>query len=361
MTFLFVPHIFVYLVTVVILLLVFSRNAGWLGFIDRPNTRSSHKGMVPRVGGIGLFIPYLILGGVSWLTPSEIIPFSDTYWMVLTAIITLGTVDDRFDVRASWKFLVQFSLASFYIISSGNYVDNLYGFFGIHEIPQALGIAGSTVFMVFIINAVNLIDGVDGLCSGISILALCLFVEFMGGDHYLSSLILSLGLIVFLWFNFSSDNKLFLGDAGSLGLGAILAMLSLEFLSSNNGFAQEIELNPILVVLLILGYPLIDALRVFILRIYSGVSPFRADKRHIHHALLNQGFTHLEIFLLIPMITIGVILMNKYCFLFSNPALALFISWAIFYLAMRHGSMSIRLWYRDSVLLKWMKKILQTN
>ena len=361
MTFLFVPHIIVYLFVVVILLLVFSRNAALLGFIDKPNTRSSHKGMVPRVGGIGLFIPYLILGGVSRLTQSDIIPFSDAYWMVLTVIIALGTVDDRFDIRARWKFLVQFSLATFYIISSGNYVDSLYGLFGIHEIPQVLGIAGSTVFMVFIINAVNLIDGVDGLCSGVSILALYLFVECMGGDYYLTSLILGLGLIVFLWFNFSSNEKIFLGDAGSLGLGAILAMRSLEFLSSKNGYAQEIELNPILVALLILGYPLIDALRVFILRIYSGVNPFRADKRHIHHDLLNQGLTHLEISLLIPIITIGVILMNKYCFLFLNPILAFFVSSAIFYLALSHGSMHIQLWYRGSSWLIWMKKILQTK
>ena len=106
------------------------------GLVDQPNERSSYTRIIPRVGGIAIFVPYLLLG----LTLLAITPDSLTYgfphWLGLTAIVALGTIDDRLDLRSSIKFLIQFFVATFYVLASGNYVDNLYGLFCIGAIPH---------------------------------------------------------------------------------------------------------------------------------------------------------------------------------------------------------------------------------
>lgn len=342
------PYITAYCLAVIATIILVAKSASWLGFIDSPNSRSSHKGLIPRIGGIGIFVPY-ILFGIIILLYSTTSPYDKVYWTVLTVVVVLGIIDDRFNIRARWKFLVQFSLAAYYIFASGNYIDSFHGLLGIQEVPETLGIIFSTFLMVFIINSVNLIDGVDGLCAAVSLLALFFFMDIMGGDHFVSFLFLSLGLIIFLWFNFSTKYKVFLGDAGSLGLGAVLAMLTLNLLFSGNGYAGRLDMNPMLVVFVILGYPIIDTLRVFIIRVYVGVSPFCADRRHIHHALLNLGFSHFEISLLIPTLTICAALINKYCIAFMNCNSALFFNGVLFfmlYLFIRHRSRYIQNWYR---------------
>ena len=111
-----------------------------LGLVDKPNERSSHTRVIPRVGGIALFAPYLILGAGLFLNGFENLTLGVPYWCGLSAIVILGTVDDRLDLSSSLKFLIQFGVATFYILQSGNYVDNLYGLFGFGAIPEWLGI-----------------------------------------------------------------------------------------------------------------------------------------------------------------------------------------------------------------------------
>jgi UDP-N-acetylmuramyl pentapeptide phosphotransferase/UDP-N-acetylglucosamine-1-phosphate transferase len=151
----------------------------------------------------------------------------------------------------------------------------MYGLFGIGVLPSWLGITLSIITVVYLINAVNLIDGVDGLAAGTSMLSLYLLSTLMGGgEFFFSFAFLGLGLIVFMGFNFSDKKKIFLGDAGSLGLGFVLATMAMEFLHSGNGHFEHMNLSPIVAAVLILGYPIADTLRVFMIRIATGSSPF---------------------------------------------------------------------------------------
>ena len=264
------------------------------GLVDQPNERSSHSAIVPRVGGISIFIPYLLLGLGLFVAKYEFVQTNLPYWVGLLSIVVLGTADDRLDLGSKFKFFVQFGVAVYYVIFSGNYVDSLYGLFGIGAIPSWLGISLSVITVVYLINAVNLIDGVDGLAAGTSLLSMYLFSVLMGGtEHFFTFAFVGIGLVIFMGFNFSRKKKIFMGDAGSLGLGFILATMVMEFLNSGNGHISSLNLNPVVVGVLILGYPIADTLRVFIIRLSMGLSPFNADRRHMHHVLLDKGFSHL--------------------------------------------------------------------
>ena len=229
-----------------------------LGLVDKPNERSSHTRTIPRVGGIAIFVPYLALGLILQLINADLLTNSVAYWLGLAAIVVLGTVDDRLNLPSSIKFLIQFAVASYYVLSSGNYVDNMYGLFGMGALPESLGISLSIITVVYLINAVNLIDGVDGLSAGTSLLSIGLLTTLMGGgEHYFSLAFIGLGLLVFMGFNYSEKRKIFLGDAGSLGLGFILATLAMEFLFSENNHFADLNLNPSMIVaVLIRGYPI---------------------------------------------------------------------------------------------------------
>jgi UDP-GlcNAc:undecaprenyl-phosphate GlcNAc-1-phosphate transferase len=142
------PYLPPFVAAVLLLARLFMDFGSTLGLVDRPNARSSHSEIIPRVGGIAIFIPYLALGLVLFVFNSELLIHSWPYWLGLTFIVILGTIDDRIDLGSGIKFAIQFAIATYYILSSGNYVDNLYGLFGINEIPEVIGIILSIITVV---------------------------------------------------------------------------------------------------------------------------------------------------------------------------------------------------------------------
>ena len=322
-----------------------------LGLVDQPNERSSHTKIVPRVGGLAIFLPYLVLGLGFYLTGYDYLQLNSGYWIGLGAIVTLGTLDDRLDLSSALKFFIQFAVAAYYVLSTGNYVDNLYGLFGIGALPSWLGISLSIITVVYLINAVNLIDGVDGLAAGISLLALYLFSTLMGGGEYLiTSIFIGLGLIVFMGFNYSNKRKIFLGDAGSLSLGFIIATFAMEFLHSGNAHHLHLNLNPVIVAILILGYPVADTIRVFAIRISLGLSPFNADRRHMHHVLLDKGFSHFGTTTFIMTVMAGLVLSNKFLAPRLDSHLMILLNILgilLIHLFVRHRSTQLRIFWRS--------------
>ncbi|REJ61126.1 MAG: undecaprenyl/decaprenyl-phosphate alpha-N-acetylglucosaminyl 1-phosphate transferase [Bacteroidetes bacterium] len=321
------------------------------GLVDQPNSRSSHVGAVPRVGGISIFIPYILLGLGLYFANFDFVVNNAPYWIGLSAIVVLGTIDDRLNLSSKFKFSIQFAVAAYYVLSSGNYVDNMYGLFGIGVLPSWLGITLSIITVVYLINAVNLIDGVDGLAAGTSMLSLYLLSTLMGGgEFFFSFAFLGLGLIVFMGFNFSSNKKIFLGDAGSLGLGFVLATMAMEFLHSGNGHFEHMNLSPIVAAVLILGYPIADTLRVFMIRIATGSSPFVADRRHMHHVLLDKGFTHFGT-TTFTMACVGtIVLMNKTLAPMLNSHLMIVLNIGailLIHMFVRHRSVQLRIFWRS--------------
>ena len=339
-------------VAVVILLARLLMDFGYkLGLVDQPNERSSHTKIVPRVGGLAIFLPYLVLGLGFYLTGYDYLQLNSGYWIGLGAIVTLGTLDDRLDLGSALKFFIQFAVAAYYVLSTGNYVDNLYGLFGIGALPSWLGISLSIITVVYLINAVNLIDGVDGLAAGISLLALYLFSTLMGGGEYLiTSIFIGLGLIVFMGFNYSNKRKIFLGDAGSLSLGFIIATFAMEFLHSGNAHHLHLNLNPVIVAILILGYPVADTIRVFAIRISLGLSPFNADRRHMHHVLLDKGFSHFGTTTFIMTVMAGLVLSNKFLAPRLDSHLMILLNILgilLIHLFVRHRSTQLRIFWRS--------------
>ena len=339
-------------VAVVILLARLLMDFGYkLGLVDQPNDRSSHTKIVPRVGGLAIFLPYLVLGTGFYITGYDYLQLHNGYWIGLGVIVALGTIDDRFDLSSSLKFFVQFAVAAYYVLSTGNYVDNLYGLFGVGALPSWLGISLSIITVVYLINAVNLIDGVDGLAAGISLLALYLFSTLMGGGEYLITFaFIGLGLVVFMGFNYSDKRKIFLGDAGSLSLGFILATLAMEFLHTGNNYSVHLNLNPIIVAILVLGYPVADTIRVFAIRISLGLSPFNADRRHLHHVLLDKGFTHFGTTTFIMAVMAVLVLGNKLLAPRLDSHLMILLNILgilLIHLFVRHRSTQLRIFWRS--------------
>ena len=339
-------------VAVVILLARLLMDFGYkLGLVDEPNERSSHTKIIPRVGGLAIFLPYLVLGTGFYITGYTYLQLHSGYWLGLGAIVALGTLDDRLDLSSSLKFLVQFAVAAYYVLSTGNYVDNLYGLFGVGALPSWLGIGLSIITVVYLINAVNLIDGVDGLAAGISLLALYLFSALMGGgEHLITFAFIGLGLIVFMGFNYSDKRKIFLGDAGSLSLGFILATFAMEFLHSGNNHITHLNLNPVIVAVLVLGYPVADTIRVFAIRISLGLSPFNADRRHMHHALLDKGFSHFGTTTFIMTVMAGLVLGNKFLAPRLDSHLMILLNILgilLIHLFVRHRSTQLRIFWRS--------------
>jgi len=322
-----------------------------LGLVDQPNKRSSHQGIVPRVGGISFFAPYILFGLGLYLSGFNIVESNIPYWIGLTIIVLLGAIDDRLNLSSGLKFLVQFGVATYYVLSSGNYIDQLYGLFGVGELPDWLGISLSIITVVYLINAVNLIDGVDGLAAGTSMLSLYLFSALMMSPEFTFTFsFIGLGLVVFMGFNFSKEKKIFLGDAGSLGLGFILATMAMELLHSSNGNTAHLNLNPVITTIAILGYPIADTLRVFTIRLALGNSPFTADRRHMHHVLLDKGFSHFGTTTFIMACVGGIVLVNKLCAPVFNSHLMILLNLCILlgiHLFVRHRSVQLRIFWRS--------------
>ena len=166
-----------------------------------------------------------------------------------------------------------------------------------------------------IVNAINLIDGVDGLAGGIGLIGSATFAYwfYRSGDLPLALLAVGLAgsLLGFLVFNFHPA-RIFMGDSGSLIIGVtmyVLAMKMIEFPPAKVSLVMQDVSKPVLA-MAILSYPLIDTLRVFIIRISKGKSPFSADKNHIHHQLLRLGLNHAQVAFVLYGYTLGLILLS---------------------------------------------------
>ena len=267
----------------------------------KPNNRSSHSKLVPTLGGLAIFIGLSITIELVTIVMGDISEISEILSVITTATILLfvGIKDDLMEISSRKKFLTQLVAALLLILLTGNHITDFYGLLGIHNIPKSVGI-GFTVFVyILIINAYNLIDGIDGLAAGLGIV----FFVFFGSyfilnsqciDGFLSFASIG-GLVAFSRYNISNTQKIFMGDTGSMVIGLILTYQIIKILTINPSIKDNYQINNIPVVILaLLSYPLFDTLRVFIIRIKNKKSPFSADRKHIHHSLIDLGLSHLQ-------------------------------------------------------------------
>ncbi len=290
---------------------------------DIPDARKIHHSAVSRLGGIA-FMPSMFLSfaaALLFLDSNEhliTINLWSLYFLIsIMLIYVMGIIDDVFGLTPSTKFLIQI-IAACILPLSGLYINNLYGFMGIHEIPYYIGFPLTVLVIVFIDNAINLIDGIDGLAASISVIALGGFLYMFCCQRIWSYAILIAGLIgvlvSFLYFNIFGDagknRKIFMGDSGSLTLGFIIGFLCVKYSMDNNLVIQSHKFHFIMTFTMII-VPMFDVVRVFTVRIFHHKSPFVADKSHIHHKFMKAGMTQRQTLVTIILISVFYVLLNK--------------------------------------------------
>jgi len=265
---------------------------------DVPNGRSSHEQITPTLGGIGIFAGFIIASLVFLNIPH--IPYFQFVMASALIIFFLGLKDDIEGLRPLKKLIGEIVAAGIIIDLGGVRISSLHGFLGINALPYTFSELISLIVIVGIINAFNLIDGIDGLSSGVGILASLAFGLwfYLTGHIELAAMaaILMGALLAFFRFNFlSRTKKIFMGDIGSLLLGLILSVFAIKFneinAAMNTGGIYFINAAPS-VSIGILIIPIFDTVRVMLVRMIKGDSPFKPDKRHLHHYLLEITGSH---------------------------------------------------------------------
>lgn len=277
------------------IIIFLSKKHSWY---DHVNDRKIHEGKIPRIGGVGIFVSFLIAFFFAFLFCDEIktgnskINLPQFFAINATFIIMFATglLDDFKNIKARYKLVAQI-VAAIILIAAGFYFKSVYIPF-LNESVSFSHVAISYVITFFwligVSNAVNLIDGMDGLAGGTSFISLLFLGVFsiLAGDSTIAFLafILMGAILGFLAFNFPPA-KIFMGDSGSLLLGITLASIPLI---GNT----ETESMTLLVSITILLIPITDTIAAMLRRTFiKKVHFFKPDKEHLHHKLLDLGFS----------------------------------------------------------------------
>lgn len=267
--------------------------------LDLPmDERKIHFVGIPALGGVAII-------AAIWLTfslhpASELMQGYSTLLSASIVIFVVGLKDDLFVMDPFKKLLAQIAASLFMIFGGGINIESFGGVFGIGVIPYSVSTAITLFTMVVVINAVNLIDGIDGLAGTLSVLSALFFGAWFWqagiyGEAVFATIFICAmgGFLVHNW----ERATIFMGDTGALLSGLYLSVLGIQFLNSALTMPQIVFWQSSAPVLLVaaLIVPLYDTLRVFILRVGNGSSPFNADAEHVHHQLLNMGLSHQQV------------------------------------------------------------------
>lgn len=266
---------------------------------DAPNNRSSHSVSTPLLGGIGIFVG-AIFSIVLWTPFTE---FGNLQYILCAFIIIflIGAKDDLSPISPSTKLAGQLLATVILVFKSDIRLSGFYGLFGLHdELWAPLYLLVSILTILVIINAFNLIDGINGLAGSLAVLIIgtlgCWFFLVDRIEFAIVAFATAGAVIAFLKYNYSPA-RIFMGDTGSLLIGLVSAILIVEFIDFNysleEGHALKFNAGPA-VAIGIMVLPLFDTLRIFITRLYRGHPPLKPDRRHIHHLLIDYGFSHMQ-------------------------------------------------------------------
>jgi UDP-N-acetylmuramyl pentapeptide phosphotransferase/UDP-N-acetylglucosamine-1-phosphate transferase len=291
---------------------------------DMPDVRKVHCRPISRLGGV-TFFPVIVLvmcsislfelhNGYAIGLGRNLLNEMLCLLVGLMLLYIVGVCDDLIGVRYNRKFLVQI-LAAAFLPLSGLYIHNFYGLFGWYEIPALVGILFTMLLTVFIINAINLIDGIDGLASGLCMVALSIFgvtLAINGWWIYTMLAFVCVGVLIpFFIYNVFGNaergHKIFMGDTGSLTLGFIISLLAVKYIVSMGQTESVVDGWPLVIAFSVLLVPCLDVFRVILSRLKRRVHPFKPDRCHFHHKILNMGFTPRKALIFIELISIAFI------------------------------------------------------
>jgi len=278
---------------------------------DNFNNRSTHKTLATRTGGIGIFLSVFFTAVYFYLIQIKLFDYS--LFIPLSIMFIVGVYDDLYNADFKLKFLLQVIVAKI-LIDQGYVISNYHGLFGLYEVPWLLAQVSTVFVFLVVVNAINFIDGIDGLAitEAIKIILLTLFFSSNQFESELLAKLILASTLPLYYFNFKSNNKVFLGDAGSLFLGTFIMILVLTIFRPEFQFTAGLNMNKTLFSVVLLLYPLTDLLRVFIIRIKNKKSPFKPDKNHIHHHALKLTNNHFIVSLSLNVLTTLILLFYVY-------------------------------------------------
>lgn len=308
------------------------------GLMDEPDSRSMHSDRTPTLGGIGIFFSIFVVMTI-------VGAFLNTKILLLvmgglTILFFLGLKDDLTILSARKKFVGQLFAALLLIVFTDTRIIGFSTILDVDVLPYWVSIGFTLFVYILIINAYNLIDGVDGLAGTIALSVSAIFVYLFvnANDLSLATIAMALcgALIAFLRLNFSKNNKIFMGDTGSMIVGFLLAFFVISFINmAQSSPDSEYYRDAPALAFALLFYPLIDTLRIFFIRIViHRVSPFKADKNHIHHKFIQSGYSHLMTTILIVSINFVIVCIafNMLDFELNTQIICLILYGSVLYL-----------------------------
>lgn len=266
--------------------------------VDNPDARKLQKEPVPVMGGVAVFF-----GLVTGLCVMSL--FFDTasllpVFVAMSLMLCVGVMDDVSGLSPWLRFVIEIAVVVVLIFTTDLSLNHLHTLWGFYNLPGWLSIPLTIVAVVGMINALNLIDGVDGLSSGFCVIASVAFGIFfyMIGNAVMLSLcaVVVASLLPFFLHNvFGKSSKMFIGDGGSLMMGLVMSSYVVEAIAYRGSLSYTMPegMGMVAFTMAVMSVPVFDTLRVMIMRIVRGVSPFHPDKTHLHHLFIDLGFSHI--------------------------------------------------------------------
>lgn len=266
------------------------------GLVDNPDARKLQKHPVPMLGGVAVFFGIVVGIGVTSMFFNSYALFTSV--VAITVMMYIGVLDDMMGLSPVLRLILEMAFIAFVAWMDQVNINDFHGAFGVGFLPLYLSAPLCVITGLGIINAINMIDGVDGLASGFCVMACGVFGSFfllsMDGTMTVLAAISSGALIPFFFHNvFGQKSKMFIGDGGSLMMGMIMTIFVMHIVDNNSRVSVNFpNMGVVAFVLAVLSVPVFDTLRVMTGRIVKGVSPFHADKSHLHHLFIEIGFSH---------------------------------------------------------------------
>ena len=262
-----------------------------IGLVDKPDARKRHEHAVPLIGGLAIYCTLLIIGlAFAWEGHG-----ARSYLIAAGFITIIGVLDDRFDLSVRLRILSSFAATGVTMYFGGAIFTNLGNLLGLGDIvmPLYIAVPFTLIACLGVINSMNMIDGLDGLSSGIAMMAYSsILITLDFSPHMLLLLFTLMGAtLAFILFNLQVSvrmQKVFMGDAGSMLIG--FSLIIILCYATQTTAAGSPRFDPVSG-LYFIGLPLIDMVSTVLRRVQKGKNPFKADRTHAHHILLDFGLS----------------------------------------------------------------------
>ena len=307
------------ILTFVIFLIILNFLSTFLKLIDKPNFRKKHKGNIPLIGGLVIYLNIIIF--INYFETSD---YMNIILFTSSILIILGALDDSIGLGVTFRLITQL-ICCLIVIGSGLVISNIGDYMYLPNIQIGFLSVLFTVFCVIgLTNSFNFIDGVDGLSSSLSLVAIVsiLTVSYLNKTHiYLIDfkylILILLSIVLFIFFNLTNFLKIFLGDSGSMFLGFFISWILIMTSQNENQI-----IHPVLTIWCV-ALPVFDIFSVVIRRSLRKINPFKPDRRHVHHILIEIGYSNLVTTLLILILSIFLNFIGILIFYLFGPFPAL--------------------------------------